>query len=236
MKQKLIIAIAFLLGLGVLPGYLIAKRIVSMRGKSEAAAKHTVTDNPQYNEQLKIWGAYWGPRSIVMLGDSHMYKCHWDELLSRDSIANQGIGSDITEGYLARIGYVFDVKPRICFIEGGGNDIEYKIAPAEIVANIQRIVDTLKPKGIICVLTTVPYELSTLAGAQQYNGAIDELNARVRMYAYKNGLDYIDLNGLTARDGALNPDEAQNDGAHLTAAAYVNWKLAMEKILKKYKL
>ena len=63
-----------------------------------------------------------------MLGNSLTNRISWNELLVRDDIANRGIGSDITAGFINRINFVFNVKPKICFIEGGVNDLGQKCA------------------------------------------------------------------------------------------------------------
>ncbi|MFT4019161.1 MAG: hypothetical protein QM668_19515 [Agriterribacter sp.] len=50
-------------------------------------------------------------------------------------MANRGIGSDVTEGYINRINDIFELEPKICFIEGGVNDLARNI-PEDIIIEI----------------------------------------------------------------------------------------------------
>ena len=60
---------------------------------------------------------------VVMLGDSLTSNVNWSELFDR-RIINRGVGGDITDGYLQRLKYVYDLKPKKVFINGGTNDFE----------------------------------------------------------------------------------------------------------------
>lgn len=214
----------------------LVKRRAFQKELAEAHARHTYEDNPQYEEQLSIWRAYAGNKAILMFGDSHMYKAHWDELLNRGDIANQGIGSDVTHGYLMRITEAMLVHPRICFVEGGANDLAFDVAPLEIAHNIHRLVSALYTRSIICVLHTVPYEARGISGAEDYNTTVDHLNTEIKAIAFIDKLDVIDLNAITAHDRYLAPACAQKDGVHLTGAGYAKWKAEVVKILEKYKI
>ena len=80
-------------------------------------------DNPQYSRQVELYQVCKKDRAdIVMLGDSITYNVNWAELLNRD-VANSGVGSDVTQGFVNRMQYVYDLHPRICFVMGGINDI-----------------------------------------------------------------------------------------------------------------
>ena len=59
------------------------------------------------------------PCDIVMLGDSRTDGVNWNELLGRPNIVARGIPSDVTEGFLARMEYVYNLEPKLCIIQGG---------------------------------------------------------------------------------------------------------------------
>jgi lysophospholipase L1-like esterase len=192
--------------------------------------------NPQYAEQLNIEPAYIRPVKIVMLGTSHVYKAHWDELLHRSDIGNRGIGSDITEGYLHRLQYVLGSHPQICFLEGGANDIEQHIPIDTVLGHIQKIVDTLSAAHIIPVLHTVFYAAHSYPGSDYFNDRVTALNKKILALAERRHLGCIDLNKVIAPARNLLSQYGQPDGIHLNATAYLRWKVEIEKILKRYNI
>ena len=58
--------------------------------------------------------------NIVMLGNSITWGVNWNELLSRTDVANRGIPCEKTEDFLYRLDDIYKLKPKICFIMGGG--------------------------------------------------------------------------------------------------------------------
>ncbi|HEY4336273.1 MAG TPA: GDSL-type esterase/lipase family protein [Puia sp.] len=195
--------------------------------------KKTVSflDNPQYIEQTKIMSAYHLQSKVVLLGNSHIYKAHWNELLNRGDVGNRGIGSDITEGYLHRLQYVFDCHPAVCFIEGGINDIEHHIPEDKIVNNLSRIADTLRSAGIVPVLTTVFHVSPAAEAATFYNDRVSSLNLLIKDLAKQKHLNCIDLNPSIAPENELLPEFSQHDGVHLTGKAYEIWARAIDSTL-----
>ena len=80
--------------------------------------------NGNYKVQIGMFNKYKTSHAdVVMLGNSLTYNANWNELLGRKNIANRGINSDITAGYLHRLSYVYRLRPKLCFIEGGVNDV-----------------------------------------------------------------------------------------------------------------
>ena len=190
-------------------------------------------DNPQYAEQVNLESAYAMTGKIVMLGNSLIYKEHWNELLQRNDVINRGIGSDITEGYLPRLRYVLNAHARICFIEGGLNDLATHIPPDSTIAHLSVLVDTLLHYNIIPVLHTVIY-VSKGSDGQWMNAAITALNKKILTLARQKGAECIDLNPTLSENGVLKPAYSQSDGIHLTALGYLQWKAAIEQMLRKH--
>ena len=187
---------------------------------------YTYLLNPQYDEQTDLQSAYETKGNIVMLGNSIVYRVHWNELLGRSDVINRGIGSDITAGYLNRLQYVFNVQPKICFIEGGINDLVKEIAIDTIVYNMRRLTDTLEHHNIKVVLNSTIHVGASYPNSEEVNQKVKELNKRIKEEFPGNTI--IDLNTIIAPDGVLQDQYARKDAVHLTSKAYLVWR---DKIL-----
>jgi hypothetical protein len=78
---------------------------------------------------------------VVMLGDSRTHGCNWNALLGRNSIMEMGIASDVIDGFISRLNYVYRVNPKVVFVEGGVNDI-YNWKPVDYI--FERYIDLIK--------------------------------------------------------------------------------------------
>ena len=97
---------------------------------------------------------------IVFLGNSITFGGNWAELLGRERIVNRGIGGDNTVGMLHRMQYVYQLKPKLCFIMAGINDI-YADASVELIfQNYVKIIDTLRAHSIIPVIQSTLQEIA----------------------------------------------------------------------------
>lgn len=201
--------------------------------KVEAAKPYHFTDNGQYVEQVDFFSIFQHKANIVFLGDSHFFRIHWNELLNRNDVANRGIGSDITEGYLARMESVLNTEPKIVFIEGGGNDLDYNVPLDTIVNNIKNISFILKKQNVKPVLNTVFLASKDYPqnDSNKYNKRIDSLNIKIHQLARAENLAIIDINWQLIEAGYLKSQYARKDGIHLTSKAYLIWKSAIESIL-----
>lgn len=213
------------------------KQIEKERQEQEAQKPYLFTDNPQYVEQTDFYTLFTTKANIVMLGNSHMYRMHWDELLDRKDVVNRGIGSDITEGYLSRMSSVLSVQPKICFIEGGGNDIDLRIpVPVDtIVANIHKVVVTLKEHHIKPVLTALFYASKDypLNDSNKYNHKVAALNIQLHRLAKADSVSIIDINMQLNEAEYLKEEYARKDGIHLSSKAYSIWKAEIDRLLKE---
>jgi len=197
---------------------------------------HQYTDNLFYREQTDYFSVYHAPAKIVMLGNSLFARVQWAELLERSDVANRGIGSDITEGYKHRMQYVYNCGPAICFVEGGINDMGYKIPVSVTLKNISDITDSLHAHHIIPVLHTVIYAPNSPIVHKDLNDTIRTYNAALALLAADRHADLIDLNPQLAPGGVLPDRYVAADGIHLSAAAYLVWKQAILDMLKKHNL
>ncbi|SFD65535.1 Lysophospholipase L1 [Chitinophaga sp. CF118] len=190
------------------------------------------TSNEQYAEQIDLQSMYDVKCNIVMLGNSFIYKVHWNELLNRSDVINRGIGSDITSGYLNRLENVFKARPKICFVEGGINDLCKDVPIDTIVHNMKLLVDTLQRKKIKVVLTSIIHVGEAYPESSRVNQKIDLLNGVIKKEFARN-IPIIDLNPILSPGGVLLDRYAQRDAIHLTSKAYIIWKDVIEKTLKQ---
>lgn len=194
---------------------------------------YSYQENEYYREQTDFYSLYNSQKNIVMLGNSLTYRIHWSELLGRQDVANRGIGSDITAGFLHRLQSIVTVKPKICFIEGGINDIFHGIPADSTLHNISLLADSLRFYGIKVAVNTVAFIAGHHPKAQNYNPVIQSLNEGIRNLAREKNLHLVDLNPEIAENNQLKADCVLSDGIHLTSKAYRVWKKQVEEILQK---
>lgn len=197
---------------------------------------YSFLDNPGYKEITGFYSVYTGQKNIVMLGNSLTYRINWAELMGRDDIANRGIGSDITAGFINRLNFVLNVKPRICFIEGGVNDLARNINNETIINNLSSIADTLIRNHIQPVLLTVTYVAKHYNNAINFNHKIKALNQQIIQLASSRQITWINLNLQLTDGNFLLPEFTIEDGIHFTGKAYQIWKEAIIKILENEKI
>ncbi len=201
--------------------------------------------NPNYQLQLQMYDIYKTKQAdIVMLGNSLTHGANWNELLGRSNVVERGIPSDVLDGFLARMSYIYRLKPKICFILGGINDI-YNWTPVErIYFNYIRIINGLKNSGIRPVIQSTVYAGKswgkdwglTPESNRGRNMEVDKLNSLLSEYAAKNDIDYIDLNSkMSTPDHFLKP-ELTWDGVHLNASGFRIWEAEVDKVLRKYNM
>ncbi len=172
---------------------------------------------------------------IVFLGNSITAGGNWSELLGRDRIVNRGIGGDNTLGTLHRLKYVYGLKPKLCFIMTGINDL-YADAPVELIfKNYCAIIDTLRSHTIIPVIQSTLHVNPKWKRTEEKNPLVAQLNALLREYAEKESITFVDVNAALSTGGVLR-DEFTTDGVHLKPAAYGVWRELIFPVLKQHGL
>lgn len=192
--------------------------------------------NRAYQVQMGLHRLYSMQRaSIVMLGNSITYGVNWAELMGRTTIANRGIGGDNTYGMLNRMNLVYSLKPKLCCIMAGINDLYARIPLDTIVSNYKKIVAGLREHEIIPVIQSTLFVNAKFKTADEINPLVAKLNGLLKAFADEQHLDFLDINKHIAPNNQLR-DECTFDGIHLTAAGYEPWRTELEPILKKYGL
>lgn len=188
-------------------------------------------NRPAYKEQLMRYDVYSKKANIVMTGTSLTQDIDWNELLNRGDIINRGFGGDIFEVIASRLPYILSVQPKICFIEGGINDIDRNIPLKESIGHLTHIINSLQKDSVIPVITLVTHVSNTAHDQAERNKKINELNNEIINLAKQKNISLINNNPQLAPDGYLKPEFAKYDGLHFLPKTYLVWKSAIEKVL-----
>jgi lysophospholipase L1-like esterase len=223
-----------------LAGFLACMAVIALLAgyayHHEAQRLPLYQQNSNYALQIGMYDLFRTTQAdVVMLGNSLTYNANWNELLGRKNIVNRGIISDVTEGYLHRLQYVYQLQPRICFIEGGVNDVFANLSADEAFRNITAIVDTLRSHGIIPVIQSTLFVAPNWKRAAESNPEVARLDRLLADYCSRQKIEYLDINSVLIKNGFLK-DELTCDGVHLNAAGYRLWVPEVERILIKYGL
>lgn len=192
--------------------------------------------NPNYLLQTGMYDIYQTRHAdIVMLGNSITHGVNWNELMNRGNIVERGIPSDILNGYLSRMSYIYKLTPKLCCIMGGVNDIYSGIPIETVFNNYIKVIGLLKNKGITPVIQSTLFVSTKWPAAKEKSPEIAKLNKMLSEYAFKNKIDFLDLNSKMAFNGLLFEDITY-DGVHLNAKGYKIWAKELDKVLKRYGL
>ena len=183
---------------------------------------HTYNMNPNYYPKKEQFDMINGQFDIVMLGNSITEQISWNELLGRNDIANRGISGDITEGMLMRINSVLKLRPALCFLMGGINDITRRVSYDKTLSNITEIVNILTAEGVETVVQSVLYTGDGFSGSDYNNPIITKLNADLKKLCDDKDIKFLDLNARLSQNRKLRP-EFTHDGLHLNAEGYAVW-------------
>lgn len=200
--------------------------------KSEEVSERPFSENWKYKQELELYKLYKKNGQIVILGNSITYRVNWNELLNRKDVINRGIGSDITEDFLARMEYIYKVNPKLCFIMGGINDIVKRISPETISNNLFEITAKLNDKNIKPILFSILYTAKAYPNHKEVNRLVKLTNEKIKEMCIKNAVDYIDLN-LILSDNDVLKEEYSLDGIHLTGLGYKKWREALLPIIER---
>lgn len=193
--------------------------------KQKLVADNVVSRHPR-NLRLSQFELFSPNVDVVMVGDSLTEGGIWNEMFPELRVANRGITGDTTDKILNRIETILSTHPKKAFLMAGINDIEGQVGLEKLLWNYVRIVHRLQAAKIrVYIQSTVECNRSSCG---EKLDKVRALNKRLKQFAAKNNLPYIDLNiGITSEaDGLL--DEFTSDGIHLTGMAYWHWR---EKLL-----
>lgn len=178
-----------------------------------------------------------------MLGNSLIRHGNWDSLLQRNDVINRGISGDRLVCICERLKYLKNSKAKICFIEGGINDIPGKSLDS-LFSYFKTITDFWISENKIHVINLLLY-ISPKAGKtfpsrknyKAINDSVEILNYSLLHFAMDRKIDVIDLNEkISDIKQKILLDKFTTDGVHLQPQGYDMWEKEIKKILKKYKI
>jgi alpha-glucosidase len=167
--------------------------------------------------------------TIVLFGDSIIKGGEWNDLLDRNDVKNSGFGGFTTSHLRWLIEKnVIEYDPKICFVEGGINDIAVGIPLERIKTNYKSLIDTLISNDITPIVQSTLYQVDN----PESKIMVDSLNNFLIDYCNQKSIRYLDINSKLSTDNGLKP-EYSTDGTHITESAYLIWGKEIQKILKK---
>ena len=186
-------------------------------------SNYSYLENLKYQNEINLYKYYHKQGNIVMLGNSIMHRVNWNELLDRTDIINRGINNDVTEGFLNRINDVINVKPKICFLMGGVNDITRGITPLTVNSNIKKLIDILQDGKINPIIFSILYVADSYPNYYKVNVKIKQTNELIKETCKNTNTTFVDLNEKLGNNNILK-NEYSLDGLHLTGLAYKKWR------------
>lgn len=169
-----------------------------------------------------------GTRSLsILLGDSLSLWFPANRLPQNQLWLNQGISGDTTWNILSRLSVFANTRPSQVYVMAGVNDLKMGASDAEILWNLQRIVQRLRenhPNAKVIVQSILPTR-----SAQIPSDRIARINRRLERIAQREGAAYLDLfSRFVDEDGQLIASYT-TDGVHLTAAGYAAWQAVVRQ-------
>ncbi len=166
--------------------------------------------------------------TIVMFGDSITKGGDWATLLERSDVKNSGFPGFTTSHLVWLLKEnVIDLKPRVCFLEGGINDIGVGIPLERTKSNYRSLIDGLKEHQIVPVVQSILYQQDNPESKVQ----VDSLNSYLNAYCQSKGVYYLDLNTKLSSPAGLKA-KYTTDGTHINQEAYGIWATEVRNLLK----
>lgn len=177
---------------------------------------------------------------IVFLGNSITDGCEWAELFNNRHIKNRGISADRSGWLLDRLDPIVSGHPKKLFLLIGTNDLAAGIAPAEVAANVEKLLDRFQaesPWTKIYVQSIFPVNGEDTPAKPkrhwQRGAEIVETNRLLEALCVdRKNVTYVDVYSALVDDRGLLDRRYTNDGLHLLAPGYLAWKAVIEKYVK----
>lgn len=178
-----------------------------------------------YKRHIKKFNQLEPGRDIVFAGDSMVAYFPLSSYGLNDSVYNQGIPGDTTDGLLQRIEQIARLKPKKVILHIGLNDFVLTDNDTiKTISNIKEIISLLKNRmqGIeIIVIGLTPINKSSFSNQMfvKYRNLddADEVNHQLRLIA---GIEFIELfEDLVDSNGELTHAYTK-DGIHLNQVGY----------------
>lgn len=166
---------------------------------------------------------------IIMLGNSLTNGCEWHELLENPNVKNRGITSDVIQGIYDRLGPIIEGRPAKIFLMIGVNDISHNLGADSVSAAYINLISHIRrslPDTELYVQSCLPINISfnQFLGMADKEDVIREVNRQVSATADSLDYTWIDLYSKFADEDGHMKKEYTNDGLHLLAPGYLQWR------------
>lgn len=177
---------------------------------------------------------------VVFMGNSitELWKTTDPDFFTRNRYAGRGISGQVSAQMLVRFRPdVIDLHPKAVVILAGTNDIalnDYAVTPEQTFGNILSMVELAEANGIQVVLCSVmPASAFGWRPGVQPAETIRALNAKLKAYAEKHQIPYVDYHSaMSDAEGGL-PKQYSDDGVHPNAAGYQIMERLVQETLQK---
>lgn len=163
---------------------------------------------------------------VCMVGDSLTMYGLWNEFWPDLVVLNRGIGSDTSEGLVARIDTIAACSPKKVFIMIGTNDIATGVAREDTIANIQEIVELTAeslPNAEIYLQSVLPRTSKLTNDVEAMNSELQPMCEKLASQGIN--VEWIDLYPLYIdQSGAPASELFAQDGYHMSGMGYQTWK------------
>lgn len=181
--------------------------------------------------------------NIVFFGDSITELYNVEEFFPNTYVVNSGISGDQTTDLIDRIyDDVYKYNPTKVFLMIGTNDLNHDVSKAEILKNIQKIINGIKTNRKnteIYVESIYPINRDALEENEYEwnenitNDIIIELNDELKKLCIENDVHYIDIfTKLLDEDGNLKSVYTL-EGLHLNDLGYFKVTTELQKYISK---
>jgi lysophospholipase L1-like esterase len=171
---------------------------------------------------------------MVFLGNSITEAGQWKKLTGDSTVANRGIGGDITFGILKRLNEILIARPSRVFLLIGINDIGKDIPDAVIADNIRKIIERfqLESPEKLYVHSILPVNPTIRNFPQHYdkNEHVKKSNQLIREITAQRKVTFVDLHKIFSNPDGLLKAALTHDGLHLNAEGYRLWAEHLKSI------
>lgn len=166
--------------------------------------------------------------NILLVGDSLLAQENWALLLERNDITNLAYGGAITLYILKNVEVLSPkIKPKICVIEGGVNDLLAGVPEKRVFENYTKMIHILQKQQIKPIINAVIY-----TNFPKINQQITILNQQLASFCQQNQLVYVDANQVLSEKESLK-NQYSLDGIHLKQVAYSLWAKKLSEAIKR---
>lgn len=162
---------------------------------------------------------------VVFFGDSITASGNWRWMLKRIDVKNSGNPGFTTSHLLWLVNsQVIRYQPKVCYIQGGLNDIGVGMSLQRTKENYTQILDTLIKNNVIPIVQSTLFTVSD----DEMNQSVDSINVFLKQICRERKIKFIDLNSELSSQNKLLA-KFSTDGKHLNQQAYHRWLIKIKK-------